>query len=219
MLRDTQGSIEQRCMRFTGEGKVSVEPDIAIIRLGVETRGENLQSVQDENRMIASTILDSVRNNQVTDIKTFQFNIERQYEYRDGERVDLGYVVRNIFEIRTNQLEQVGAIIDEAVGAGANVVDFIGFDVSDPEYYYLEALNMAVDQSIQKAKSVARNLGLLGEPTPICIAENSTIARPLQDFALREFVANTPIEPGTKDITANVTVEFSLPFNGQRRGY
>lgn len=197
-------------MIFNGMGQVTVNPDLAILRLGVQTTGENVTTVQSENAKISRQVLDSIRQLGVTDIKTYQYQIEKLYEYDNGKRIDRGYSVRNIFEIRTGNIGQVGIIIDTAVNNGANIVDLISFDVAAPELYYQQALNKAVNNAIQKARSVASNLRIMFDPVPTLISENSLQPVPYTPtFAARGEVAyTTPIELGSMQIEASVKVEF-----------
>jgi hypothetical protein len=196
-------------MTMLGQGKVTAVPDLAVLRLGVQTNGDNLSDVQYENATVSQAVLDGLRQMGVSDIKTFQYSIDKLYDYVEGNRIDRGYTVRNILEIRTNQMNQVGAIIDTAVANGANVVDFISFEVSEPDFYYQQALNLAVLNAIQKARSIAMNLGFPDDPFPTSITENSTAPTPYpQPISFREGMAATPIEPGSKEIEASVTVDF-----------
>jgi uncharacterized protein YggE len=107
-------------------------------------------------------------------------------------------------------MQQVGAAIDAAVSNGANVVDFISFDVSDANTYYLRALNLAVLNAYQKARSIAYEFRLTLDPIPVKITENTAIPSPFPQFRnFREGAAvTTPIEPGNKQIEAIVTAEF-----------
>lgn len=208
--------INYSCMTLLGQGKVTAIPDLAVLRLGVQTNGDNLADVQYENATITQAVLEGLRQMGVSDIKTFQYSIDKLYDFVDGNRIDRGYTVRNILEIHTNQMDQVGALIDNAVANGANVVDFISFEVSEPDFYYQQALNLAVLNAIQKAKSIAVNLGYPEDPVPTSITENSIAPTPYrQPYSLGE-VAATPIEPGSKDIQASVTVDF---LNIGRTGY
>jgi uncharacterized protein YggE len=195
-------------MTLTGTGHVSVVPDTAVIRLGVQTTSANLSTAQQENAMLSQAVLQSLQQLGITDIKTFQYNIDKIYDMENNQRVDKGYMVRNIFEIRTRNIDQVGTIIDNAVNNGANIVDFINFEVSDTNYYYLQALNLAVMNAIQKSRSISENLGIKTLPVPNHITENSTAPIPFQNFAMREGAFTTPIEPGNIRIEASVTVEF-----------
>jgi len=206
---NSNNHLKYNIMTLTGNGRVTAIPDIAILRLGVQTTGEDLTLAQSENARISQTVLQALNQMGITDIKTFQYSIDKLYDYENGNRIDQGYSVRNILEIRMSNMNQVGAVIDTAVSNGANVVDFIDFEVSDTTDYYLEALNFALMDAYQKAKSISINLGLMMEPIPVKIDENSTSPIPYsRTYAAREGAFTTPIEPGNKQIEASVTVEF-----------
>jgi uncharacterized protein YggE len=196
-------------MTLIGKGLVTAEPDIAILRLGVETIGSDLTTAQEENARLSEAVLQSLRQLGIEDIQTFQYTINRLIEYENSNRVDKGYSVRNILEIRTDETDQIGLIIDTAVRNGANVVDLVSFEVSDTYTYYLQALNLAVVNAWDKAKSIAETLGLTYIPVPRRIIENETMPVPFQAIGLREGLSTTPIEAGTQRIEASVTVTFA----------
>lgn len=202
-----ENNLHNKEMTLTGQGQITTVPNVAVIHLGVETRGENLTSIQAENAKVTQSIIQALQRMGVTDIKTIQYTIDKIYDYEDGRQFDRGYNVRNTLEIRTTNLDRVGNIIDAAVNAGANVVELISFDVSNREYYYQQALNMAVRNAMQKAKSISMNLGISQDPVPIRIVENS--AQPIQPVFRRELAATTPIMPGNIIIEALVTVDFA----------
>jgi len=202
----SDNNVQYKTMILTGQGQVSLMPNIAVIRLGVQTTGENLAEIQSENAQKSQAILQTLKRIGISDVKTFQYSIDKIYDYKNGQQVDRGYSVRNIIEIRMNTMDQVGRVIDDSVNVGANIVDLITFEVSNREFYYQQALNLAVINAIQKAKSISLNLGINADPIPVHITENSTMSIPFQQFQ-RE-VAATPIVPGDIRIEANVTVEF-----------
>jgi uncharacterized protein YggE len=104
----------------------------------------------------------------------------------------------------------VGTVIDTAVKNGANIVESIRFDISKPELYYQQALNLAVRNAINKAKGIGSSLKIPNEPVPVLITENSLAPIPYtRSLAMRGEIATTPIEPGQNDIEASVTVEFT----------
>ena len=200
---------DNHAMILNGTGQVTAMPDIAVIRLGVQTNGEDLAVVQQENAQLSQAVLAAIESMGITDIKTYQYTINKVYEYQDGKQIDKGYTVRNIFEIRTSNLEQVGELIDVSVEAGANVVDLIDFEVSDTNAYYNEALNNALDNAFEKARSITANIGVLLNPVPTKITENTITPIPFRNLSMREAAYATPIEAGTKQIEASVVVEFS----------
>jgi uncharacterized protein YggE len=60
----------QNIMTLTGKGQVTAIPDLAILRFGVESIGENLTEIQNENARISHTILQSLQHMNINDIKT-----------------------------------------------------------------------------------------------------------------------------------------------------
>lgn len=206
MLYPSMNSTAVNIMTLTGDGQVTAVPDLAILHLGVQTTGEHLTDIQNENARISQAVLQALQQLNITDIKTYQYTINKIYEYENGKQIDKGYSVRNIFEIRTSNLEQVGNVIDTAVFNGANVVDLIEFEVSDSNTYYFQALDLAIENAYQKANMVALSLGLTNAPVPIRIDESSTPPMPFPILAVRE--SATPIEPGSKQIEASVIIKF-----------
>lgn len=204
----SDNNMHSKTMTMIGSGQSTAIPNTAVIHLGTQTRGENLAEIQSENARITQSIIQALQRMGVTDIKIFQYSIDKAYDYEDGRQIDRGFDVRNILEIRTPNIDKAGTIIDTAVNSGANVVELISFDVSNREYYYQQALNMAVMNAIQKAKSIAMNLGMRTEPVPVRIVENTNQFVP--PLYRRELASSTPIVPGNINIEASVTVDFEF---------
>ena len=171
-----------RSMTLTGQGQVTAMPDMAVVRLGVELTGPDLTSVQSQNAMMSQAVLDALHRLGITDVRTFQYTVDKYYEYDNGTPVHKGYTVRNILEFTTGDMNRLGTIIDTSVNAGANVVDLISFEVTDPSYYYRQALNLAVTDAIEKAKSISESLGIRVEAIPVNITETSFMPRQPQPF-------------------------------------
>lgn len=202
-----KGLVPFRTMTLTGQGRVTLVPDVAVIRLGVQLSGADLAAVQAQNAMQSQAVLDALHRMGITDIRTYQYTIDKFYENINGASVDRGFTVRNIMEIRTRDIDQAGAVIDAAVNAGANAVDLITFELSDPEIHYLRALDLAVMHAVEKAKSLSLDLGTPVELIPVSITETSSMPRPFQPFQ-RDLTA-TPIVPGTVTVEADISAEFA----------
>lgn len=205
MVRQYNDNIHKKTMTLTGQGQSTAVPDVAIIHLGVQTNGESLTDIQADNAGTVQTIIQALQRMGVNNIKTHQYSIDKIFDYDNGRQIDRGFSVRNVLEIRTNNLDMTGNIIDAAVNSGANIVDLISFDVTNRDYYYQQALNAAIKDAIQKSKSIARSLNTASEPIPVNIIENSFI--PIQPFRY-ELAAGTPIIPGSMLVEASVTVDF-----------
>lgn len=203
----TGGQATRNIMTLSGQGQVAASPNLAIIHLGVETTGFDLTAMQAENARIIEAVTQALRAMGISDIKTVQYSIDKNYIFENGRQIDRGYTIRHILEIRSNQIDDVGRIVDTAVMMGANRVEFIAFDLSDRGSYYRQALNLALEDAQKKAISISRSLRIQVDLIPIRIVENSAL--PIQPLLFQREAAGTQILPGTLLIEASITAEFS----------
>jgi uncharacterized protein YggE len=129
---------------------------------------------------------------------------------RQGPQGDVtGYAADNSVSAKT-KIAGAGALIDAAVGAGANTVDGPRLDVSDRDARYRDALGKAVADARLKAEALAK-AGGFGVGPVSSVTEGGSAPTPVfQAAGAAAKAASTPIEPGTQDITADVTVTFRI---------
>jgi uncharacterized protein YggE len=106
-------------------------------------------------------------------------------------------------------------VIDAAIGAGANRVANLTFELRDEESARLEAIAMAMAKAKREAEVVAgaaeQRLG-----PPLNITTNSGMSRPRAMYAERAVMDMAaaapppPIEAGSLTISASVTVVYRL---------
>ena len=156
---------------MTGEGSVTLEPDLALLSLGVEARGETVSEALAE----ASTAMDAVlgalrgRGIQDRDIQTRNFRVRARYDYQEvvqsgvrrEERVLSEYVVTNTVTAKIRDLASVGDVIDEVATAGGDAtrIDDVGFTVDDQSVYAEELRSKAVADAMEKARHFASLAG------------------------------------------------------------
>jgi uncharacterized protein len=154
-----------------------------------------------------------------SDIKTSSYRLnsyrESQKEQLDIKEYLIYYQATNDIIVSTTQLDIVGEIIDLAVISGANNINYISFELRDPQDLMLQALQLATQQAYRKAEAIARSLNE-NIATLLTVKEEKTAYTPFrfQDNTLQREVAfssvPTPIEPGDVTIRATVLAEFSL---------
>ena len=211
MSDSTQYTMNNNKITLRGDGIMLVIPDLAVVRLGVISEGESLAQLQSENGLIVSNVIQALEQMGVDNISTFNYSIDKNYVYENDRRIDRGYIIRNILEIRTFDMGNIGTIIDTAVASGANQVDLVSFQVSTPLEYYQEALNLAIMDGIEKARNISETFGFNINLTPVNILEHGTTWEPPMPFNLaREVNAVTPILPDDQRVTASVTMEFIM---------
>ena len=86
-------------IRVTGTGTVTVAPDLATLRLGVETTAESADEARREASTTMNAIMDVLRARGIedSDVQTAQFSIEP--EYRDWEPYHMGEIMEGIDSI------------------------------------------------------------------------------------------------------------------------
>lgn len=199
-------------IRVTGEHTIYVDPDQAIISIGIVTKSEDLEEAQDQNRQISSRVVQSLRGNGIPekDIQTSGYQIFPQYNYEDGKQVFTGYEVRHVFRITVNNVDTLGKIIDDAIKSGANRVENIQFVNSAPAAAYRQALASAYQKAYEKARTLAGQSHQQLNPYPKSITEHGVSAETV--FAPAAFVKaaeeSTSLQPGQIGVTASLTAEF-----------
>lgn len=208
--------VKKPSITLEGTGKVKVVPDIAVVILGVITEGTELSAVQQENAEKIQSVIHALARVGVDskDIETESYSILPQYDFIEGRQVFKGYRVTNTLKTTLSNTEEVGRVIDAAVASGANIVNDVRFVVSNPTRYYKIALSNAIEDAVNKARSIERKLDIVVDKTPIDILEIS----PGRDVVgeRREFVASavsTPIIAGETEIVARIKAIFNFRKN------
>ena len=131
-----QAAGQQGGIWVSGEGKLTLEPDLVMLNVGVESLED---TVSEANAAASKSMADvmaalKARDIEDKDIQTSYFNIYPQYDYRADTPTLTGYNVRNTVSVKIRDLDNVGALIDEVVTAGGDSIriDGISFTVGRP---------------------------------------------------------------------------------------
>ena len=214
-------SPESRSIHVTGSGSVTGEPDIATLYLGVSVEKETVEAAREAAASAMTAVIDALTANDIADndIQTENFSIYPQYDWTDDGRELRGYRVNNSVRAKVRDLETLSDIIDDATGAGGDiiVVDSIQFMIEDPTPLQAQARALAVKNAEAKAQTLAEASGVtLGKP--ITITETSHAAGPpiayaeAAEFAVADDGARspTPIQAGELTVTINVTLVYEI---------
>ena len=113
---------QQTGIWVTGQGEITAVPDVAILRLGVESQQLTVVEARDEAAAAMADIMTVLQNSGVAekDIQTQYFNIRqvtRWDDYKD-EQIVTGYRVTNTVTAKIRDVDNAGAVIDIVAGAG-----------------------------------------------------------------------------------------------------
>lgn len=201
-----------RSIRASGEGVVSVRPDLARVTVGVSTQAATAQEAAAQNATAAERVINAVRAalGAGGTVETVSYTVTPNYRSSGGESVLIGYTVTNLIEATTFEMGSVGRIIDAATGAGANRVQSLRFGLRDADPPTRQALTAAATQARGRASAIANGLG--GRAGAVLSAQEGSVVRPVTDTRLGVSAGApaTPIETGMVEVRATVAVEVEF---------
>jgi len=180
--------------------------------LGVVTEKKELKPAQEENATKMTAILKGLREMGIplNDIQTRSYNIFPQYDFIEGQQIFRGYKVEHTLEVTIGDISMIGQVIDNAVQSGANHVESIRFTISNPSMFYRQALNVAVDDAISKAETLAAKLNINVSGIPLQIIEIShESSGSIVPLAYQAAEAATPVQPGQIEVQARIEAIFA----------
>lgn len=204
-----------------GESQTDVPPDNALVSFSVITKNAQAVAAQQENARKIEAVMKALQetaNGVKQEVKTGDYSLSPEQDYlSNGLTKIVGYEARNTIIVTTDNLNQVGAIIDSATKAGANSVEGISFVLREDSTKRGDALGIATTQAMSKAEAIARSLnGKIvrvvetveggSTPTPIAyantaMASNSTTTKPMYQ---------TQIQAGSIKIHGQVTLVVEI---------
>lgn len=210
---------QQTGIWVSGQGKITVAPDIATLTLGVSAQAATVADAQAQAATAMNKVMAALTGNGVAqkDIKTQYFNIQQvtRYDKDTQKEVVIGYRVSNTVTAKVRAMDKVGTVIDAVAAAGGDLtrVNGISFSVDQPEKYYAQARELAMNDAKAKAEQMASLGGVkLGGPT--YVTENAyypPVPYPMGAYKSEAAPApTTPISPGETDIILNVQVTYAI---------
>lgn len=201
----------------SGTGRVTVQPDIAMLNLGVEVTADTVARARSGASETMQDIRSSLSGNGVEekDITTLYFNIYPQYNYNEGKSQPeiTGFTVSNQLQVKVRDIDRVSEILDGAIQAGGDAirVNGISFDVDEPEQYYEQARKLAMEDAQAKAAQLADLAGVdLGDAKTISESTGGVTPRGFDEAVAAPATGGgtTPISPGEGEIVLTVSVIY-----------
>ncbi len=140
----------------TGEGQVDAAPDIATITLGVQVRGDTAAAALAANSERLGAVLARLKAGGIADrdLQTSGLGLGPSFDYsREGQPPRIvGYEATNMLTVRVRDLTRLGAVLDQAVGDGANTLNGLAFGLAEPQ--------AALQDARRKAEMMAAAAGV-----------------------------------------------------------
>lgn len=204
-------------------GKAYVVPDVGEITLGLDVKADTADKAVNENSTTMKKVMDSLTKLGIAekDIKTSYYNLGPNYEYRNNESKQNGYILNHSVIVKVRDFDKIGDVIAKSTEAGANIFGGVQFSVDDPESAKSIAREEAIAKAKEKAKTIAKQSGLsLGKVLNFYeyqggmdygkggfYAESSVMSLIPADA---ESVAAPNISPGEQEISLTVNLTYRV---------
>jgi uncharacterized protein YggE len=195
----------------TGEGKAEATPDRATMSFGVQSEGASAHDALEKNKAVVGQLIAALKaaGVEAKDLKTEHFDVSPRWDV-DKAQEQRGHQASASVTVTNQPLDRARRLSDVGVRAGADTVSGPGLSVADPKGDYRAALKRAFADAREKAEVLASAAGVsLGEVTAI-VEGGGAHPQPYYATAERALDAKMPIEPGTEEIAAVVTVTFAI---------
>lgn len=200
-------------LTISANGKVTVVPDVARVYLGVTLTKPTVREARDAAARAMTNVIAAIKGLGVADadIQTTGLSLSARYANGSSTRI-VGYVISEQVQVTVRDLDKAGDVVDAATAKGATDVNGISFELADPAKALDDARAAAVTAArtggLAMASAAHVTLGAVvsiadgSAPTPIYYG---AMAAPMPASDLK-----TPVQPGTQDVSATVTVVFEL---------
>lgn len=212
-----------RSVSVSGSGQVNVQPDEAVVQVGVQTADAEAAAALSANSEQMQSLINALEENGVDpeDIQTQTIQLQPQYAgttgdappqpLQMGETPEItGYIATNTVEVRARDLANLGSLLDTVIAAGGNQIEGIRFEVSNATDALESARETAWNDAQQKAAQLAQLADAeLGAVLSISEFSRGPIPLAQPSAAVREASA-VPIQPGTQDVGVELQVTWRL---------
>lgn len=201
-----------------GQATLSLPADQLNISLGVVSQGKSAKDALTANNTQMNDLIQALEKAGLSesDYQTGRFSIRPLYNERprnaepDWSPKIIGFEVHNSLDVTTDQIDKAGSFIDAATSAGANSIDNIQFQISEPQKHRDELIQAAARNAIEDAKSLSQAAGVKLVRINAISINDPQIAVPRQ-FMMKSVAAeSTPIVAGDVEMSASVTVIYQI---------
>jgi hypothetical protein len=199
-----------------GEAVVRRAPDRAFVSATTETRAKTPRDAQAQNAEAMTAVQARLRAASLAKdaIRTLSYGVEPEYDFINGRRQLRGYRAYNTIEVRVDDPNRLGEIVDLIGASGGTSVGNVRFDLKDRAAAERQALTEAVADAKARAEAAAAGAGrAIGQvvrivddgapspgPRPMMLGRAAGVAGSPE----------TPIVSGDIEIRARVTLTATL---------
>ncbi|MFW0871004.1 MAG: SIMPL domain-containing protein [Patescibacteria group bacterium] len=213
-------NVQEHTITVQGESDRLVVPDTAKVSLTMTRKSANLSQGTDSVNKRIGEMIDALSEYSVDkkDIKTTTYSVQPEYNYmrESGERVFDGYRVRQTVELTIRDLDKVAPILTKISSFEVDNVSGLSFFVDEDEKIKNELREEAIADAKEKAKILARNLGVSLDSI-VSFNEGGGSMPPYPIYEERMYleardssVSNAVVPTGENEYTSQVSITYLI---------
>ena len=197
----------------SGEANISVAPDLAQIDAGVANDAKTAKEASDANNAAMGKVLLALKGAGIAekDYQTSRLSLQPQYGQNrsTGASPVVGFRASNRVTVKIRDVTKVAAIIDTLVGAGANDIGNISFEVTQASKLLDDAREQAVADARRKAEVYAKATGVtLG--APLSVSEGGAPVPLFKARMATPQMAPAAVAPGEETLSVTVNISWAI---------
>jgi uncharacterized protein len=201
-------------INVSGEGKIKVAPDQALISISLESKGVKADEVKKDNDKKIDAILKFIKKSSVAkeDFQTQRVSLNPNY---DAAKKKYNYIATQSIQILLKDLSKYDELMEGLLAEGINRIDNVEFKSSKITALQSDARKLAIKDAKSKAEDFVSVLNQkVGKA--IVISDNSQSFNPqpvmyrMKSMNMDESAPRETLAAGEIEITVNVSVSFVL---------
>lgn len=227
------GYANPRTVVITGKGEVNAVPDISVINFTVRASSDtnDTQKLQNDVKAQVDNVLAKLKALGIADkdIKTEYYQVNPKYGSQACPAVRtmiypptpcetskvVGYEASQSISIKVRNTDNSGKVLAALADAKITEVSGPNFQIDDPEKLKNEARDEAIKDAKEKAKVLAKSLGVELDRIISYSDDNSQTAYPMMyakamDSSASGAAENATLPIGEQEITSNVSITFQI---------
>ncbi len=208
-------------LRVAGEAVVTAAPDRVVVALGVTAQAPEARVAQEQVNQAMQRVIAAIEEAGVPEVRiqTAGLSLHPVYSQPDPRRQGLqqedpriiGFRASNVVRVQVDQPGTIASVIDAGLGAGANQLQGISFELADDTLQRAEALGQAVGNARRKAEALAQAGGVeLGALQRIEEAEAGGFEPMHRMASFADMESGTPVQPGEVRVRAQVVLTYRI---------
>ena len=223
IIRDRIVNQPQWQINVAGQGRVTYQPDLAKINLGVQV--DKAAKAEDALKQLndkMNRILDAVKKGGIAaeDIQTQNYSLNPAYDTVNNINKLAGYNANQIVIVKVRDIQKnsglIAKVISDATKAGANQINGVAFEYADMNKLRQDARLLAIADARKKSEEISKALDVkLGKivgwweniVSPLDIAGNYTDGK----GGAAGVISGTPeIPTGSQEVVIEVNINYQI---------